>query len=93
MYFCQAGYMMYIFYGSLGILLWKCGTQLLKVFIDLLDLKKIYIYTVVQSSKMLETLKKIILKKSCIRPNSPEKERKKKLRYNFTSFMSKSFQI
>ena len=23
--------MMYIFYGSLGVLLWKCGTQLLKV--------------------------------------------------------------
>ena len=28
---CQSGHMMYIFYGSLGVLLWKCGTQLLKV--------------------------------------------------------------
>ena len=27
----QSGHMMYIFYGSLGVLLWKCGTQLLKV--------------------------------------------------------------
>ena len=26
----QAEAMMYIFYGSLAILLWKCGTQLLK---------------------------------------------------------------
>ena len=25
----QAGKMIYIFFGSLGILIWKCGTQLL----------------------------------------------------------------
>ena len=25
----QAGHMIYIFYGSLGIMVWKCGSQLL----------------------------------------------------------------
>ena len=26
----KSGHMMYVFYGSLALLLWKCGTQLLK---------------------------------------------------------------